>query len=358
MRMSVGILAYNEEASIGKTVGSLFEQSWLKALPADVESLEVVVVPNGCTDGTSAAAARACEAAAAACGDPRVTARVETLEKGGKTNAWNEFVHRLSDQRSDYIVMLDGDIRIEHPDTVGNLVRTLEKSPEASLSAPKARKHIEGSRRLTPLEFLSLKLGSVNQARTWGFAGCCYCMRGTVMRRIWFPEGMIGEDAFLNGLIITDLCRSKEPRYDRVVGAPDATVVFEAYTTVGKAFKTLRRQAVTRGMNAILWDYLWSSVGEHDAGEVIRRRAAEDPEWFRKLVLERVGEGGWWVMPKGVLLRRMGYLKNVTLGKAVTLFPWALAGSMVDLVVNVDANMRLKRGQIGGLWQTTRTTKI
>lgn len=357
-RLAIGILAYNEEDSIAKTIRSVFAQRFFDALPADVAGVQVICVANGCTDRTPLEARLAFDRAAGAGLDPRVRTGVVELSIGSKTHAWNEFVHGIADPAADFLILMDGDIRIEHPETIGNLLGALTHHPDAVLSAPRAIKHVELRSRRTLLEWLSLRMGAVNQGRVSGFAGCMYCARGDVLRRIWFPRGMIGEDAFLHGLIVTDLCRTKE-RYERVVGAPDATVVFEAYTTVRKMYRVLRRQAVTRGTNAILWDYLWKNTGpDLDAGELIRRRNESEPGWYHALIADRVRRARWWVMPEGVLLRRWGYLRRLPMARRFRVMPWAALGVVVDCIVSVDANRLIRRGRIGGLWETTRTTQI
>lgn len=357
MRISVGMLAYNEEASIGPAIESVLRQTLLSRPGPELTRAEFICVANGCSDDTARVARETLAFIQSRGLDERIRVDVEELEQGGKTHAWNQFVHRIADQEADFIIMMDGDIRVEHPNTIRNLVSTLVERPKANLAAPRAIKHIELKERRSLLEQISLRLGSLNRARPYGLAGCMYCARGEVLRRIWFPPGMIGEDAFLNGMIVTDLCRSKEV-YDRVVGAPDATVVFEAYTTVRKMYRVLRRQAITRGMNAILWDYLWRNTGDLDAGALIKKRTFEDPDWYRKLIVEHVAGRGWWVMPSGVIFRRWGYLRQLPWLRQIVMFPWAIIGVAVDAIVNLDANARLRAGQIEGHWETTKTTKI
>lgn len=357
-RLAIGILAYNEEASIGKTIRSLFKQSYFADLPSEAAGVEVVCVPNGCTDGTASVARAEFEQIQLTGLNSRVRTSVVELGLGSKTHAWNEFVHNLADSAADYFIVMDGDIRIEHPDTIQNVLEALERNPAAFLSAPRALKHVEMRPRRTLLEWLSLQMGAVNAGRISGFAGCMYCARGDLLRRIWFPHGMIGEDAFLHGLVVTDLCRSPE-HYERVVGAPNATVVFEAYTTVRKMYRVLRRQAVTRGTNAILWDYLWKNTGpDLDAGELIRRQNEADPGWYHSLVAEHVRRSRWWVMPNGVILRRWGYLRRLPVVRRLSMMPWVVLGMMVDAVVSLDANRLIRKGRIGGLWEATRTTQI
>ena len=55
--VTIGILAHNEERSLAATIASLFAQSLLSGQAAIPRlTLEVVVVPNGCTDATVAVA--------------------------------------------------------------------------------------------------------------------------------------------------------------------------------------------------------------------------------------------------------------------------------------------------------------
>lgn len=357
MRLSIGILAYNEEASIQCTIGSLFDQSLLKSLPAACEGVEIVVVANGCTDETAGAARQAFADAAVTGADARIQGRVEVLAEAGKTNAWNEFVHRLSDQSADFVVVMDGDVRVHHPETLSNLITTLNDQSNAVASRPRAIKHIEFKQRKSIRDRLSLRMSELNRARPYGIAGCMYCVRGEVIRRIWFPKGLLGDDAVLNGLILTDNCRHKE-QFERVARADNATVVFETYRTLDKVYKCQRRMAVIRGMDAFLWDYLWTNVGEYDAGELIRRNNERDPEWFRKWLEERLAERGWWVMPKGVITRRLRYLRYVPWGRRIALVPWTMVAWLLDVVVHVEANWRLRTGRVAGLWFSTKTTQI
>ena len=55
MIVSIGMLAYNEAAGIGKTISSLLAQSVFReaSAAAQVSAWEIVVVPNGCTDDTA-----------------------------------------------------------------------------------------------------------------------------------------------------------------------------------------------------------------------------------------------------------------------------------------------------------------
>src|SRR3954467_6728141 len=123
MRISIGILAWNEAAAIADTIRSIMAQSCLEQPPAELEAIEVVCVPNGCSDATADVAAK--EFAQLTPRGEKISARVCEAKRAGKANAWNEFIHDFADQRADYIIMMDADITLQHPQTLWNMVRAL-----------------------------------------------------------------------------------------------------------------------------------------------------------------------------------------------------------------------------------------
>ena len=58
--IGIGILAYNEQDDIADTLKSLFQQSIFKdpvlGDAGRISSIEIIVVPNGCTDETTGVA--------------------------------------------------------------------------------------------------------------------------------------------------------------------------------------------------------------------------------------------------------------------------------------------------------------
>ncbi|MEU4150318.1 bifunctional polysaccharide deacetylase/glycosyltransferase family 2 protein [Streptomyces sp. NPDC026659] len=102
--VSVIVPAYNEKECIANTLASLAKST---------HPIEVVVVDDGSTDGTSEIA----RAAADSLGMPNV--RIVRQENAGKPAALNNGVRNA---RYDIVVMMDGDTVFE-PDTVGRLVQ-------------------------------------------------------------------------------------------------------------------------------------------------------------------------------------------------------------------------------------------
>src|SRR3954453_15612611 len=97
MLISVGILAFNEELRIGRTIRSLLAQSVF----VDPEAVtrfewEIVVVPNGCTDKTHEVAESVLKEGLPCLPREKVGARVQSLAQAGKSRAWNELIHAIS----------------------------------------------------------------------------------------------------------------------------------------------------------------------------------------------------------------------------------------------------------------------
>ena len=106
--------------------------------------VEVICVPNGCTDQTAKVAERSM---ADMCGQlrPAVRGRVEPRAEAGKANAWNRFTHELSSAQASLLVLLDADIRFVERDALMRLVRLLEEQPDADVSTPMPIKDIASS---------------------------------------------------------------------------------------------------------------------------------------------------------------------------------------------------------------------
>ena len=81
MKIAVGIMLWNEDVSIARTIDSLFCQSLLSESKPGVESIEVVVLANGCTDDSVPNARAALDRNLADFSNSGVRARVEELPK-------------------------------------------------------------------------------------------------------------------------------------------------------------------------------------------------------------------------------------------------------------------------------------
>ena len=106
----IGIMAYNEEANIGRLLGALLAQ---KTEVASID--EIVVVASGCTDRTEAIAREF------AARDPRIQVLVQP-RKEGKASAVN-FLMQNTDCE---VIILESADTIPRPETIEELIRPLQ----------------------------------------------------------------------------------------------------------------------------------------------------------------------------------------------------------------------------------------
>jgi len=369
--VSIGILAYNEESAIAQTVKSIAGQTLVSARRDD-HRVELICVANGCRDRTAELAAKAIDKLQAS--DPaRISGRVEIIDRPSKENAWNEFVHRLSRRDADVLVFLDGDVRLLDPETLRSMADTLLSQPRAYVCGARTVKHLELSRRRRWIDRVSLAATAIRRhsnqqsART-GFAGCLYAARTEACRRFRLPTILKGEDCFLHAMWATDFftvaVNAQDPT--RIVTAPQASVLFEAYTSPLAVVKNLRRRAVEITINSMLYDRLWSeSSPNEDAGALLLRWHREDPRWEQRLLEQKINErGSWlppggpflrWVSPRGSLWHWFRRMKGMRWHRKILHAPVAALGTCLTFYAYVSANRLIRAGKLDNLWFTTAT---
>jgi glycosyltransferase involved in cell wall biosynthesis len=350
MKVTVGILAHDEAAVIARTIGSLFEQSVFNGRDLGAR-WEVVVVPNGCKDDTHRLAEQSLQAA---CASRRaVTWQVVSLERPGKSHAWNNLVHEIAAQDTDVFVMIDADIEFGHVDTIANCVQRLQSDAHARAVVDLPLKDFARKRHHSLLERLSLRASKVRVTDSLpGISGQFYVMSGQRMRSIWMPLDLSVEDGFLHAMVITDNFR-QPPDYARVVRANDASHYYEGLTRVRDIVKHEVRLMIGTVLNAYLcWDVLLFMTPRDGpgAGEMIRILNEQDPTWYSRMMANQIeirGSGairtsqvwrrlpGWWALPP---LRRLIKL------------PTTLAWTAFDAVVMWQANRKLVSGRAIGYW--------
>lgn len=118
IQCSVGIMAHNEEANIGRLLERLAQQRL-----AQVEIIEIIVVASGCTDGTEAIVRDASLA------DPRIVLLAQP-QREGKASAMNLFLRHAA---APVLVLSSADL-LPTPDTIELLVAPFA-DPEIGMTA-------------------------------------------------------------------------------------------------------------------------------------------------------------------------------------------------------------------------------
>lgn len=337
MKISIGILAYNESREISTTLKSLFEQSIFQDANANTE-IEVIVVPNGCTDDTADITQTTLQNLETSTQNPTVSWRICEIEEAGKPNAWNLYVHQFSRPDADYLILMDADIQFLEPKTLYQMLQTLETNSQAWISVDKLVKDVALKPQKNLMEKLSVAVSGVSGAKSTWICGQLYCGRTHILRQIWMPKGVLVEDGFLWKMIVTDRLTSSEV-LDRVILSESAAHVFEAYTQIQSLLSHELRQVVGNTINDFIYSHLEiDDNSSGDAGTLIKLKNEQDPLWLDKLITDNVEKNGWWTIPRGLLFRRLQSLTNRPLIKAVLLFPMFFIAFLLDLILCWQAN--------------------
>jgi glycosyltransferase involved in cell wall biosynthesis len=341
-KISIGVLAYNEADSIATTLCSLFEQSIFQSATSGME-IEVIVVPNGCTDQTAEISRQELGKLVATTANRAVSVQVCQVQEAGKPNAWNLYVHQFSKPSVDYLFLMDADIQFLEPTTLSSMIETLEQNAQAWVSVDKLVKDVALKPNKNLMEKLSVAVSGVSGAKSVWICGQLYCGRAEVLRKIWMPKGVLVEDGFLWTMIVTDRFTSPEV-LDRVVRADAASHVFEAYTQISSLLSHEVRQVVGNTINDTVYADLRSSHNSHkDAGATIALRNQEDPLWLDKLLATRIRHSGWWAVPSDLVLRRFIGITKKPLPKLVIFLPISILAFCVDFLVCIRANHQLQK---------------
>ena len=341
-KVSIGILAYNEAELIGSTLTSLFQQTLFTdgALPIQ---LQVIVVPNGCTDHTADVARTELS---------RLTQSVSNLahhqicplEQPGKANAWNYYVHQFSWQDADYNILMDADIQFIEKTTLSSMLQSLQAHPEAWVSVDRPVKSIALKEKKTWLEQLSLTISKLsgNKDAAW-ICGQLYCSRGAQLRTIHLPAALSSEDSFIYTMVTTDLL-STEMKTERVVRAEAASHSFDAYLDLPSLFRHERWLVVADAANRLVYQHLRSQQGKLNAGSLIAQKNAQDPFWVNQLIQDQAARTPW-IVPRELLFRRFVNLHYKPLLTAIALFPLAIVAACLDALIFLQANQELHRSK-------------
>ena len=230
MKLSIGILAHNEADYIAKLLNSLGQQSLFTNANRS-QTIEIIIVPNGCTDNTVEVANDTLKELALQINNISWQWKICEVPEAGKSNAWNLFVHKFSAIDTDFFCFMDADIQLHHENTLANMVDVLIHNPEYWISLDQPIKDVELKQNKTWLEKLSVAVSKSSNKGQLYICGQLYCGRAAPLRDIWMPAGLPVEDGFLTDMIISENFTLENPTFTkRIVRVANASHIFEAYT--------------------------------------------------------------------------------------------------------------------------------
>ncbi|WP_367847049.1 glycosyltransferase family 2 protein [Rhodoferax sp. WC2427] len=233
---SIAVFAHNEAPRIAATLRSI-------EAAAHGMAVEVVVLANGCQDGT----AQVVRDLAAA--SPHL--RVVEIALADKAHAWNEYVHAVAATATLH-VFVDGDVQLA-PGALQALARRLEQVPAAHAvgGLPTTGRDREGwSQRM-------LSQGTL--------AGGLYALRGSFVqtlrqRGIRLPQGLVGEDWLVSLWAGRDL-QPTAMALDAsgyVVFAPEAGFAFRSLSPWRlRDYRTYARRLWRYAQRGVQYEMVW-----------------------------------------------------------------------------------------------------
>lgn len=361
-KISLGIIAWNEEDSIGDCLKSLFQQSLFQKLRDRRMTCEIICVANGCTDSTPVVVQKIFDAQTRH--HPHratFTCRVLNLRERGKLNAWNVFVHKASDPDARFLFLMDGDILVHHRNTLWNMAQALMSDAEAAIAVDLPRKDISLKPRPTLLEKISLATSAMTRAGTAQLTGQLYCIRANIARNIYLPRDLGAcEDGFIKNLVCTDFL-TRRPQPARIKAARNASHIFEAYSSIKDILKNQKRQMIGQTIVHLLVDKHLKRLPTADKknlGEFLRDKDQQDPDWLKRLIHKHVRSirFGWQLYPgiPGHQFRKLGRMRGL---RRIGYFPVALVGLAVSLVASGLAFRALKQGSTN-YWPDTKSRRL
>lgn len=352
MNISVGILAYNEAAQISGTIDSFFSQSIFSAANQVPVNLEIICIPNGCTDNTASIVQQAFDRHVKEINNDLISCEVIEIAEAGKSNAWNKYVHDYSCKNADALLLMDADIIFNESDTLKNMVTKLLETPTADVVVDLQIKDICYKKKKSLFEKISLKMSDNAGSDSVAICGQLYLGRSKALRKVWMPKGLPGEDGFLRALITTDMFRQKQD-LSRVVRAEHASHVYEACSSLKEMFHHELRMVLGTCLNAYLnWDFLLYATDPNGlgAGDLIKNRELKDPDWYTKLMKNQILNHGFWVLPRGMLFSSFTKIKYKGARNLFKDVPLSLIAFFFRLPIYLVANYKLKKGSAIGFW--------
>ena len=330
----IGVLAHNEENGIRETLNDILAQD-LWAHESFNVSLQIVV--NGSSDRTA-------DVAREHLATNTETTQVFEVERPGKANAWNLFVHEYTPADTDILVLADADIRLPQPDALRVMLETLLANPHAVAVVDEPVKDWVYAGAGGAKAWISSSASQLAKQGPPKLCGQLYAAWIEALRAIFLPEPMLVEDGFIKAMLLTQGFTEPEDT-SLLIRAPDVYHVYEAEKGFAAVYKHEKRILLGTLCNLVLFKECRRQVA---AGESvspwIRREMQQDPDWFRTFIAEQLGPGAKSRPVQPFILlpwRQLRSRRGVAFLKAL---PAALARTALNLLLAADVVWGLRRG--------------
>ncbi len=346
--LSIGIMAWNEEASIIPMLESLFQQSVFAELASRNVRCEIICLANGCTDRTVEVAG---EIFAKMRRDHPVRRalqlQVADIATPGRNNAWNRFVHEFSDREARFICLMDADIIFNRADTLQLVLGELERNSHLGGVSDTPVKNIANKVQPSWRERISLATSAMTGTIEGRLNGMLYCLRADIARNLFLPRDVLAnDDGFFKAAICTDFFVAPlDPT--KVVSVREATHLYAPYLSLSAVLNNQKRQMIGQTTVHVIIEYLMTlpAAERVNLAATLQRHETEDPDWLKKLIDAHVARTVvFWRLFPGILGFRWRRLARMRGMRRLTHLPATIAGFAVTLIACWQAARFLRRG--------------
>jgi glycosyltransferase involved in cell wall biosynthesis len=360
LKLSVGVVAWNEESSIAAALQSILKQTIFRNARSLGFETELIVVANGCTDRTVDVTAELFQKMRGEF--PQISGvrlRLEEVAEAGFANAWNLLAHTYSRPDADFIYFVNADIVIDQPEAFEWMLNALQKDSGMQVVSPVGRKHIEVAKCKSLCDRLNLAVTRFTEKnQTAQVRGHCFCARASAMRSVWLPKRFPGAvDGAFKRMIVSKM--AAEPDNPARIGlARNAGYTFEAYRTFKDIYNRRVRLFVGQTFIEALMRHLKTMRAEQpqlNMAAYLRARDETDPSWLQRLVQLSIHVKGLFAtMPSPWFRFRFWKNPNIGIFKKLCMLPVAAAAFIFDIPVFLSAAWRLKTGNVSNVWKDTK----
>jgi hypothetical protein len=318
LRVDLGLFAHDAGPGIAATLAAIAAQD---AMTGGLVDMRVHVLAHDCTDDTAAQAQWAAPPGF----------RVHDLPGTGRSQTWNWFVHDLSRREADILVFCDAAIGLPQTDGLTRLIADLASRPDVQLMLSRPVVDAGQGR-------LAQRLAAATPPDADAtFDGQLYAMPAGAARRNILPIGLPAADAFLRDMVLTDrFTDDGDPA--RIGGVEGLYHIAPVHRGLGGLIRYRTRLVVGAAINAAVARHLDIEGVVRLAREI--SRGAADETWLPGVLRLRLPRLPYAYVPFRFLFTRRAWRQPGL----------ALLGLGVDVIVYLNAQIRMARGAGVGYW--------
>ena len=338
MKLALGVLAKDEESRVAQLIRSLAAQTLLSRNRVETSFF---LAANGCNDRTADVAQ---EAADMWLGGRGINTTILRWEQPGKSRSWNRLIHQVMPDDVDLIIMMDADITLIDNFVLDSIVDHLSSHPEVQAVSGNPVKRFTSGSSASVMNRFSILVSQLT-GPTRSINGSLYVARSSCLKEIWLPDETPGEDGFLDAMVRTRGF-STSARSETVSQVPTPTHFFEGHGPT-EFLAHEKRMIVGTMINRWVFEYLHALQLNEPAGHLIDTLNRENPRWVQNIISDRTKKA--WVIPRGVILRRLKRKRRGRLSHALRA-PVLIAATLLSLPSALISNRALKKRGVSSFW--------